>query len=75
MLIGLTLVILAWHATVPGPASICAIQGVMGLFLLGGLAGLLLHYQSSMEFKLEANASLSGWALFWAVLFTKHRRL
>lgn len=47
MLIGLMLVILAWHATVQGPTSIRAIQGVMGLFLLGGLAGLLLHYQSS----------------------------
>ena len=43
----------------------------MGLFLIAGVAGIALHYQSSMEFKLETNASLSGWALFWAVMSAK----
>jgi hypothetical protein len=71
VLIGLALVILTWHAITEHPASVRAVQGIMGLFLIAGVAGIALHYQSSMEFKLETNASLSGWALFWAVMFAK----
>ena len=71
VLIGLTLVILTWHVMVQRPASIRALQGTMGLFLIAGFAGLVLHYQSNMEFKLETNPSLAGWALFWAVLTGK----
>jgi hypothetical protein len=47
------------------------VQGIMGLFLMAGAAGIALHYQSSIEFKLETNASLSGWALFWAAMSAK----
>ena len=71
VLIGLALVILSWHAITQHPASVRAVQGVMTLFLIAGLAGIALHYQSSMEFKLETNAALSGWALFWAVISAK----
>lgn len=71
VLIGLTLVILTWHVMGQRPASIRALQGTMGLFLIAGFAGLVLHYQSNMEFKLETNPSLAGWALFWAVLTGK----
>ena len=71
VLIGLALVILSWHAITQHPASVRAVQGVMALFLIAGLAGIALHYQSSMEFKLETNAALSGWALFWAVMSAK----
>ena len=71
VLIGLTLVILMWHAATEHPASVRAVQGIMALFLIAGVAGIALHYQSSMEFKLETNPSLSGWALFWAVMYAK----
>ena len=71
VLIALALVILTWHAVTQRPASVRAVQGVMALFLLAGVAGIALHYQSSMEFKLETNAALSGWALFWAVMSAK----
>lgn len=71
VLIGLALVILTWHAIKQHPASVRAMQGIMGLFLFAGVAGIALHYQSSMEFKLETNAALSGWALFWAVMSAK----
>ncbi|HEU4344404.1 MAG TPA: hypothetical protein VFU31_22835 [Candidatus Binatia bacterium] len=70
-LIGLALVILTWNAITQHPASVRALQGIMGLFLFAGVAGIALHYQSSMEFKLETNAALSGWALFWAVMSAK----
>jgi hypothetical protein len=71
VLIGLSLATLTWHAITQHPASVRAVQGVMGLFLIAGVAGIALHYQSSMEFKLETNAALSGWALFWAVMSAK----
>ena len=71
VLIGLALVILTWNALTQHPASVRAVQGIMGLFLFAGVAGIALHYQSSMEFKLETNAALSGWALFWAVMSAK----
>lgn len=71
VLIGLALGILTWHAITLHPTSVRAVQGVMGLFLIAGFAGMALHYQSSMEFKLETNAALSGWALFWAVMSAK----
>ena len=71
VLIGLSLVILTWHAITQHPASVRAVQGTMGLFLIAGVAGIALHYQSSMEFKLETNPSLIGWALFWAVMSAK----
>ena len=68
VLIGLALVVLTWHAITKHPASARAVQGIMGLFLLAGVAGIALHYQSSIEFKLETNPSLVGWALFWAAI-------
>jgi hypothetical protein len=71
VLIGLALVILTWHAITEHPASIRSVQGIMGLFLIAGVAGIALHYQSSMEFKLETNAALSGWPLFWSVMTAK----
>lgn len=71
VLIGLALATLTWHAIVPHPASVRSVQGVMGLFLIAGVAGMALHYQSSMEFKLETNPALNSWALFWAVMSAK----
>jgi hypothetical protein len=71
VLMGLALVILTWHAITKRPASVRAVQGIMGLFLIAGAADIALHYQSSLEFKLETNPSLSGWALFWAVVSAK----
>jgi hypothetical protein len=70
-LIGLALVILTWNAITQHPASVRSVQGIMALFLFAGVAGIVLHYQSSMEFKLETNAALSGWTLFWAVMSAK----
>ena len=71
VLVGLALVILTWHAITQHSASVRTIQAIMGLFLIAGVAGIALHYQSSMEFKLETNPALSGWPLFWAVVTGK----
>ena len=71
VLMGLALLILTWHVIVQHRASVRGIQAIMGLFLIAGVAGIALHYQSSMEFKLETNPALSGWPLFWAVMTAK----
>ena len=71
VLMGLALLILTWHVIVQQRASVRGIQAIMGLFLIAGVAGIALHYQSSMEFKLETNPALSGWPLFWAVITAK----
>ena len=71
LLIGWSLVTVAWHGISRGRGSIRALQATMGLFLIAGLAGFALHYQANMEFRLETNPSLSGWTLVWAVLSGK----
>jgi len=40
------------------------LQTTMALFLVAGLTGVFLHYQANVEFQVETNPSLSGWALF-----------
>ncbi len=60
VLIGLALVILTRHAITEHPASVRAVQGIMGLFLIAGVAGIALHYQSSMEIQAR-NQRVSKW--------------
>jgi hypothetical protein len=43
----------------------------MVAFIAAGLAGVYLHYQGSVEFKLESNPSLAGWQLFWQAIRSK----
>ena len=38
----------------------------MLLLILSGVLGAVLHYRANMEFKLEMDPSLNGWALFSA---------
>ena len=49
----------------PGHVAIRVFQAGMALFVLAGLLGLWLHYSGNVEFELERDAALSGWALFW----------
>ena len=68
VLIGVALLVLAVHAAVPGPWTIRAMQAVMGVFVLSGVAGILLHYRGNVEFELERMASLSGLELIKSAL-------
>ena len=38
-------------------------QGLMGLLVISGAVGVYLHLRANMEFQLEMDATLSGWAL------------
>jgi cation transport ATPase len=71
VLISLSLCVFAWHAIRGNTASTRAIQWTMVAFIAAGLTGVYLHYQGSVEFKLESNPSLAGWQLFWQAIRSK----
>lgn len=64
VLMAASLAVLAWHALRKGAAGVRAFQGVMGLFVVAGLLGLILHYQGNAEFEREMYPSLKGLDLF-----------
>ena len=63
-LIGLSLLTLLLQAVVPTAVTVRVFQTAMLLFMLSGGAGVILHYQGKVEFKLESNPALSGLELF-----------
>lgn len=63
-LIGLALVALAWYGLRSNPLSRTLLQLVMLLFLLSGVAGVLLHYRGNVEWELERMPGTGGWELF-----------
>jgi hypothetical protein len=51
-------------ASKQGMTQLRAFQLVLILFVVSGVAGVLLHYKGNAEFELELNPELSGVALF-----------
>ena len=68
ILIGLALESLALHRVYNSRATRINVQGVMGLLVLSGGVGLVLHFLGNREFALEQEPTLSGVALFWEVI-------
>ncbi len=72
-MIGLALVA-TFGLAVTGPAAgragmiVRLFRAVMVLLILTGGVGALLHYRANMEFKLEMDPSLTGFALFFSVV-------
>ena len=64
VLIGAALLLFGWHAVAPGRASVRALQALMAVFLLSGIAGVLLHYRGNVEWELERMPGTGGWELF-----------
>ena len=71
LLILSSLLVLGWRAIERGPLSMRFFQAIMIAFIAAGPAGSYFHYQGSVEFKLESNPSLKGWALFWEAMRSK----
>ena len=71
LLILSSLLSLGWHAAHRRATSLRVFQGTMILFLLSGVAGVLLHYQGRAAFQLESSPSLSGLNLFWEAMQTQ----
>ena len=70
-LIAGALLVLLWHALAAGRKSVRALQFVMSLFILAGLVGVALHFQSTLEFQREIDPSLEGWKLVLKALQAK----
>jgi len=63
--IGASLAVLAVHRLAPRRATVLAFRGLMVLFVVAGVAGLMLHYRANVEFVAETYPELMGWTLFW----------
>jgi hypothetical protein len=68
VLMVMSLLVLAWHAIDRQSASVRAFRITMLLFLIGGIAGTILHYQANMEFELEMYPTMEGTELFSKVM-------
>src|SRR5688500_4169631 len=55
----------------PSIGTVRLFQAVMGLFLLSGVVGMVLHFQVNIEFQKEMDAALSGLALFQKAILAK----
>jgi hypothetical protein len=62
---------LAWHAAAKGTASLRALEVVMGLFVLAGFAGMVAHFNGSMEYQFELNPELSMGELLDKIIHAK----
>jgi len=63
VLLGLGVAAAVWHAAAPRAATVRALQVVMLLFVLSGVAGVVLHYRGNVEFELEMYPAMSGFEL------------
>ncbi len=68
LLIAICVLVLGWRAIHRHARSVRVFQGTMILFLLSGVAGMVLHYRGNVEFLLELYPSLGGMELFWKAL-------
>jgi hypothetical protein len=66
---GLITVALMW--TDPGRTTVRTFAALMILFILSGLAGLVLHYNGNLEFQREIDPTQRGWTLVMAVMRAK----
>lgn len=71
VLLALAALTLLWHALDRRVAAVRAFQVIMSLFIVGGVAGLILHYQTSAAFHAEGDSTIQGWRMVWMVLRSK----
>ena len=67
-MIGLSLVVLAVRLFRNDARVLRVFQVCMLLFVVAGVLGVYLHYQSNVEFELEMNPAAAGWELIWKSL-------
>lgn len=64
LLVGASLLAVAWVGLSQGPGSLQVFRAMMLIFVLSGLAGLLLHFRGNLAFERESDPSLAGAALW-----------
>jgi hypothetical protein len=69
--IGLAIVVIVAHLIRSSSGTVWLLRAVMAFLLVAGGLGVALHYQGSLEFQLEMDATQSGWDLFSKVLHAK----
>ena len=69
--IALALVTITGHVIARRARSVWLLRAVMGLLVVSGVLGVVLHYRGSLEFQLEMDPTQSGWDLFAKVLHAK----
>lgn len=65
VLLGLVLVLGGLLARRPTRGLLRAFQLLMGACLVAGVLGVYLHYRGNVEFELERDPTLAGFALLW----------
>jgi hypothetical protein len=65
-LLAVVLVVAARAALRASAGVLRALRALMLLCMLAGVVGVLLHYKGNVEFELEREGALRGWALFVA---------
>ncbi|MGH9346684.1 MAG: hypothetical protein ACRD26_05395 [Vicinamibacterales bacterium] len=63
VLLAAGVVTLGWDAARRNAWSLWMLRAAALLLVAGGLAGLVLHYESNVEFELEMYPDLAGWPL------------
>src|SRR5690349_16614830 len=66
VLVGVTLLIVAWTWLQPGPASLGTLRLVMGVFLITGIVGVVQHFTGNIGYEKESNPGLAGAELYKA---------
>jgi hypothetical protein len=61
----------ALQAFAGSPATLRMLRTVCVTMMVAGAAGIAFHYHGNMEFQLETNPSLAGWALFSRIVRAK----
>jgi hypothetical protein len=64
LLVALAILIVAWCAWQATAGSLRTMQALMLLFLLNGLAGVVLHFRANVNWEHDSNPSLSGSELY-----------
>ena len=62
-LTGTSLLLVGWVAASRGTSSLHLLRAMMWLFVLSGLAGLVLHFKGNIQFEQESDPSIAGTAL------------
>ena len=71
VLVALAFPALVWYTRQPNSGSRRALQALMLLFLLAGIAGLALHFRGAVEFQLELSPDIGKWELVKKVMRVK----
>ncbi len=71
VLIAAACIAIIWHSMRPDAASLMALEGIMILFVLAGLAGVVAHFHGSAEFQLELDPNMDTWQLLEKIVRAK----